>query len=371
MRVDLQRPFLPDIEEYKAVLQTIWDNDFLTNNGPLLREFEEKLKEYFRAPNVLAFVNGHTALDCAVKALDLKGEVVTTPFTFVSTVQAIIGNGLKPRFCDISPEDFNMDADLLPELINKNTAAIMPVHVFGKPCDTEKIGAVAKKHGIPVIYDAAHAFGSIASGRHLPLCGDVSMLSFHATKVFHSVEGGALIFQDEKLKEKFAQARNFGIDSFTQDVVGLGENGKMSEFHAAMGLLLLKEVETEISLRRTIDARYREGLAGIPGLSTAEIPKTLDRYNYSYFPVLVDDAYGLDAAGLQQKLQEAGVITRRYFYPCCNDLSFVKNRFAPQDKTPVARAVAQRILTLPIHGRMSEEQTDYVCGCIKSISRPY
>ena len=244
------RPLLPPIEEYEKKVKEIWENNWITNNGPLEREFQEKLKEFLSVDNIELFVNGHNALEMAIKSLDLTGEVITTPFTFASTTQAIINNGLTPVFADVDPENYNLNPDNIEDLITDETSAIIPVHVFGNPCDIDKIEKIAKKHDLKVIYDAAHAFGVKINDNPIASYGDISMFSFHATKVFNTIEGGALIFSDDDLTYKFKALKNFGITPDKEEVQFLGVNAKMNEFEAAMGLINLNYVSDAISKRK-------------------------------------------------------------------------------------------------------------------------
>ncbi len=357
-------PLLPSIESYKEQIQDIWDNRYLTNCGPKVQLFEKKLKEYLHIDNVACFVNGHLSLDCAIKALKLKGEVITTPFTFVSTIQALVTNQITPVFCDINRYDFTIDTDKIEELITENTTAILGVHVFGYPCSVEKLKEIADKHHLKLLFDGAHAFGAETEGKALLDQGDISMVSFHATKIFHSIEGGALIFKDAELLHKFRAIHNFGYDN--GNVSFCGTNAKMNEFSAVMGLLNLDLVEDEIANRKRVADQYRELLADVPGVEFQKTPNALSRENNAYFPILLDEkTYGADAGALYQSLFRHGIVSRRYFYPACNEMDFLKEIGTDPGDTPVAARISRNILCLPIYGSLSTAEIEYICAQIR------
>ena len=354
------RPFLPPKEEFDAYCEGIWQRDQLTNNGPLVQELAEKLKKYFGAKQVNLMVNGHQALDVAVKGLGLSGEVITTPFTFASTTHALTLNGIKPVFCDIRESDLTMDPDLIEPLITERTTAIMPVHVYGHPCDVEKIGAIAKKHDLKVIYDAAHTFGAKKNGRALCCYGDVSMLSFHATKLYHTIEGGALVYEDAGYTRLFNAYKNFGIEG-EEHVDLIGGNAKMNEFQAAMGLANLPHVDDLIEERRQITLRYRELLADRPGIRFFEPEKQPGvEHNYAYFPILIDaKKFGADRDEVYAKLKEQGIFTRRYFWPIVPDFGCYRAEHE-KDALPVTRRAGDEVLCLPIYNGFGFEAIDRI-----------
>lgn len=355
------RSSLPPLEEYIEMLRPIWDSAWLTNMGVYHEEFKAQLKKYLKVPHLELFVNGHMALELAIQAMELKGEVITTPFSFASTTHAIVRNGLEPVFCDIDPDSYTMDADLIEGLITEKTSAIVPVHVYGNLCDVERIQEIADRHGLKVIYDAAHAFGEELDGESVGQWGDASMFSFHATKVFHSIEGGAVAFRDKFLEKRLYQLKNFGImDSETVEYVGA--NGKMNEFQAAMGLCNLRHLGEEIEKRKALAMRYRERLEGIKGIRLCqENPRV--RCNYAYMPV-VFDGYKFGREEIFQALKEKNIYARKYFYPCINSYECYQNRFRAED-TPVAARISRQVLTLPLYADLPEEVVDQVCDIIK------
>ena len=355
------RPLLPPIEEYEKKLQEIWANKWLTNYGPLEQEFQSQLKERFQAKNVELFTNGHTALDLAISALNLEGEVITTPFTFASTTQAIIGNGLTPVFADIEKEYYNLNPNNIERLITDKTSAIIPVHVFGNPCEVERIEKIAKDYDLKVIYDAAHAFDVKINGTPLVKYGDVSMLSFHATKVFNTIEGGALIFDDEDIRYHLRSLKNFGITPDKEEVQYLGKNGKMNEFEAAMALCNLNLLENAISERKLIYETYLDCLKDLEDSHYVKVirPKKEVDYNYAYFTIKMKSNAERDY--LFEELGNYNVYSKKYFYPPCNEFpayDFEKN-------TPVAKDVSDCILSLPIYVGLSLEDVEQICKIIE------
>lgn len=354
------RSSLPPLEEYVEMLKPIWESAWLTNMGEYHEELKRQLKRFLKATELELFVNGHMALELALQAMNLQGEVITTPFTFASTTHAIVRNGLTPVFCDINDRDYTMDAEKIEGLITEKTCAIVPVHVYGNICDVDRIHEIAQKHGLKVIYDAAHAFGEELDGTGVGQFGDASMFSFHATKVFHSIEGGAVVFQDEALKDLLYQLKNFGITGY-ESVEYVGANGKMNEFQAAMGLCNLRHIEGEIEKRSRLARHYRERLSGIPGIRLCEENPRI-KYNYAYMPV-VFDGYGADRDQIFEALKEHNIFARKYFYPCVNSYQCYREQFQAED-TPVAALIASQVLTLPLYADMPVEVADEICDVI-------
>lgn len=356
-KILVTRSSLPPLEEYVEKLEKLWESAWLTNMGDFHQELKEQLFEYLQVEGIELFVNGHTALEMVIQAFQLKGEVITTPFSFVSTTHAIVRNGLEPVFCDINPKNFTIDAEKIEDLITAKTCAIIPTHVYGHICDVKKIEQIAKKHGLVVIYDAAHAFGEQLMGTGVGNFGDASMFSFHATKVFHSIEGGAVTYHNPQLTDLLYQLKNFGITG-KESVEYIGGNGKMNEFQAAMGLCNLKYLQQEIGKRRKVAMRYRERLDHTEGIYIpAEDPDIL--YNYAYFPVVFDE-YEKSRDEVYDLLAEHQIYTRKYFYPCINDLECYRNQHSSL-KTPVAKEIADHVLTLPIYADLELEIVDQIC----------
>lgn len=357
---------MPPFEEYAEEIREIWENTWLTNFGKKHNELQQKLQEYLKVENVSLFVNGHMSLELCLQAMGLTGEVITTPFTFVSTTHAIIRNGLTPVFADIKPDDFTIDPASIERLITDKTSAIVPVHVYGNVCDVEAIDAIAKKHGLKVIYDAAHVFGVEKDGRGIGSFGDASMFSFHATKVFHTIEGGAIVSSDRKLIDDMYVLKDFGIR--TEEIIdGVGANGKMNEFAAAMGLCNLRHVEEEIAKRKAVADRYRERLFGVPGLRISPVQEGV-KPNYAYFPVVFDEEFGAGRDEVFAKLKEHNIFSRKYFYPITNSLDCFKGRFDPKD-TPVALDTSMKVLTIPMAASLPLEVVDEICDVILSCRK--
>jgi len=358
------RPYLPPKEEFDRLTREIWNNRWLTNNGPLLERFEKALSGYLGLSGTALVANGHMALDIAIKSLKLQGEVITTPFTFASTTHVLVQNHLTPVFCDIDEESLTIDASKIEGLITERTSAILAVHVYGHPCDIEKIDRVAQKYNLKVIYDAAHAFGVQIGGHSIAEFGDISAFSFHATKLFHTVEGGMLYSADPLLKRKFELLRNFGIeDEIT--VSEIGGNAKMNEFQAAMGLLVLNKINALIEEREKISKRYADNLVQIPGIHLCGPKETENlKYNYAYLPVRVLPEFGIGRDALYEFLKTKEIYTRRYFYPLTSDFACYKGRFNSA-QIPVAKEAAREILALPIYNGLSLEEVDYICSSIK------
>ena len=358
--VAVTRSSLPPLEEYVEMIKPLWESAWLTNMGVYHRQFSEQLKNYLHTPNLELFVNGHMALELALQAMNLRGEVITTPFSFASTTHAIVRNGLTPVFCDINPVDYTIEADRLDSLITPRTSAIVPVHVYGHICDVEKIADIADRHHLKVIYDAAHAFGETYDGQGVGLFGDASMFSFHATKVFHSIEGGAVTFRDAALAPVLYELKNFGITGY-ESVDSVGANGKMNEFQAAMGILNLRRVDAEIKKRGALAARYRERLSGVSGIRfSPENPRI--RYNYAYMPV-VFDGYRKDRDQVFAELAAHDIHARKYFYPCINSYRCYRDRFDAA-ATPVAQRISRQVLTLPLYAELELEIVDLICDLI-------
>ena len=360
------QPFLPPLEELQPYLEQIWANRHLTNRGPFHEEFEEALGVHLGVEHVSLFTNGTLALIAALHAVEISGEVITTPYSFVATAHALFWGGLKPVFVDIDPSTLNLDPDRIEAAITEDTAAILPVHVYGRPCDVEAIQSVADRHNLKVIYDAAHAFDVQDEGGSILRHGDVSILSFHATKVFTTFEGGAVISKDAAMKQRVDNFKNFGIaDEVT--VVASGINAKMNEFQAALGLLQLNYIEQAIWQRREIDETYRERLAGKPGIGCLP-PSTAKRHNFSYFPVLVDSNYPLSRDELYDRLRQHDIVARRYFYPLISEFPMYRSvAGAGCSNLPVASATAEKVLCLPIYPGMEAERLAKVVSIIGSV----
>lgn len=364
MSIMVTRSSMPSLEEYIEEIRPIFESHYLTNMGPVYKKLQQQLRSYLDVPELSLFVNGHMALEMAIQALGLRkpgGEIITTPFTFASTPHAIVRNGLKPVFCDIRPDDYTMDAAKIKALITENTVAILPVHVYGNVCDVEAIDAIAKQHGLKVIYDAAHAFGVTYRGVGVGNFGDAAMFSFHATKVFNTIEGGAVAFRDPKYIDLLHDLKNFGIHG-PEDVLAVGANAKMDEFRAAMGICNLRHIDAAIAERGRLAERYSERLGNIPGLRLCA-PQADVKTNYSYFPVYFDETvFGMSRDEAAQRLREHDIYARKYFYPAVNEMTCYRGLF-PQD-TPVAHDVSVHILTLPLYEGLGEENVDRICDVI-------
>lgn len=361
-QIAVTRSSMPTLEEYVELIEPLWESRWLTNMGILHSRFEEMLGQYLGVPMISLFANGHLALELALQAFNLSGEVITTPFTFASTTHAIVRNGLQPVFCDIRLDDFTIDPSKIEALITDRTSAIVPVHVYGNPCAVFEIERIASKYGLKVIYDAAHAFGVRFAGRAIGTFGDASMFSFHATKVFNSVEGGGVSFADPRIREILYRLKNFGIAS-EELVDGIGSNAKMSEFHAAMGICNLRHVDEEIAKRRDVHERYESRLGGVSGLRMM-LPGDGVDWNFSYCPVLFDETeFGSSRNEIYARLRNAGVHPRKYFYPLTNTFASYRGRF-DVDLTPIARHVAKRVLTLPLYPDLDLNDVDRICDCI-------
>jgi dTDP-4-amino-4,6-dideoxygalactose transaminase len=357
------QPYLPPLEEFIPYLEQIWENKRLTNNGPFHQQLEHALCEYLGVEHLALFTNGTIALVTALQALRITGEVITTPYSFVATAHSLLWNGIKPVFVDIDPNTCNLDPDRIEEAITPQTTAILPVHCYGNPCDVERIQQIADTYGLKVIYDAAHAFGVQYKGESLLRHGDLSVLSFHATKVFNTFEGGAIVCPDAKTKQRIDYLKNFGFaDEVT--VVAPGINGKMSEFNAALGLLQLKHHDEALVRRKQIEIRYREALADVPGISLLPIPPDTNG-NASYLPIFVGDDYPLSRDALYQKMRDAGINGRRYFYPLISDMPMYRGLPSAKVQNLVAaHGSAEGVICLPIYPSLLNQQVDSVATLI-------
>ena len=357
-------PLLPDLDEFNEMLREIWANKWITNNGSFHQRLEEALCEYLKVPYISLFTNGTLPLLVALQALRISGEVITTPYSFVATTHAIWWNGIKPVFVDIDPATGGIDPDRIEEAITPKTTAIMPVHVYGKPCRTAEIQAIADKYGLRVIYDAAHAFGVEVNGKSILTEGDMSTLSFHATKVYNTIEGGALVMHDAKTKQRIDYLKNFGFAGETE-VVAPGINGKMDEMRAAYGLLNLRQVDEAIEARHQVAIRYREALRQVEGIDFwDDMPGV--RHNYSYFPIFVDASrYGMTRDNLYFKMREQGIFGRRYFYPLISAFSTYRGlTSARSENLPKACKMSDSVICLPIHHKLSNEEIEIVINRI-------
>ncbi|WP_144743405.1 DegT/DnrJ/EryC1/StrS family aminotransferase [Enorma burkinafasonensis] len=359
------RSSMPEFEEYVEEIRLLWESHFLTNMGAKHRELERRLIDYLGIEDIALFVNGHSALECVIEAMDLKGKVITTPFTFASTTHAIVRMGLTPVFADIRADNYTLDPESVEALIDEDVCAIMPVHVYGNICDVDTIEAIAKKHSLKVIYDAAHAFGVQRNGVHVATFGDASMFSFHATKVFNTIEGGAVCFHDHSLKDLLNQWKNFGITG-TESVEYIGGNAKMNEFCAAMGICNLRHLPDEISKRKKVAERYWDRLEGVPGIVLSK-PEQGITSNYAYMPVLFDEKhFNATRDEVYDVLLSIDIHPRKYFYPLTSDFDCYNGRFDSR-YTPVAKYVSDRILTLPMYADLSLDDVDRICDAVVGI----
>ena len=362
--ITVTSPLLPNLEEFTDSLKEIWESKWITNNGQFHQKLEAALAEYLKVPYVSLFTNGTLPLLTALQALRITGEVITTPYSFVATTHALWWNGIKPVFVDIDPSTGNIDPQKIEAAITPRTTAILPVHVYGKPCDTEAIQAIADKYGLKVIYDAAHAFGVEVNGESLLNAGDMSTLSFHATKVFNTIEGGAMVMHDEKTKQRIDYLKNFGFANEIE-VVGPGINSKMDEIRSAYGLLNLKQVDAAIAARQKVAVAYRKALRNVDGISFwDDMPGV--RHNYSYFPIFVDaEKYGLTRDELYMKMKDQGVWGRRYFYPLISEFSTYRGLESSRpDNLPNAHRMADTVICLPMHHALSENDLNRIINSI-------
>lgn len=366
-KILVTRSSMPPMDDYVKEIQDLWETHWLTNMGVKHKQLQAELKTYLGVSNVDLLTNGHMALELSMQALDLHGEVITTPFTFASTTHAIVRNGLTPVFCDIDQNDFTIDVSRIESLITDKTCAIVPVHVYGNVCNVEEIERIAKKYELKVIYDAAHTFGETYKGKGIGSFGDVSCFSFHATKVFNTIEGGAVCFTDSDFGLNLYRLKNFGIRG-PEIVDGVGANAKMNEFCAAMGLCNLRYVDEEIARRKRVVERYRNHLEGIDGIhlnpDQAEV-----KSNYAYFPVVFDEKnFGADRNEVFEKLAGNGIGARKYFYPLTNTFDCFHGKY-DANLTPIALYISKRVLTLPLYADLAMEDVDRICDVVLSCRK--
>ncbi len=362
--INVTRSSMPGFEEYIEEIKELWDTHWLTNMGVKHKQLQAELEKYLGTPHVTLYTNGHLALENVIAAMHFPqgGEVITTPFTFVSTTHAIVRNGLVPVFCDVNDVDYTIDAEKIETLITEKTVAIVPVHVYGNICDVDRIQQIADKYGLKVIYDAAHAFGVKKDNISVANFGDASMFSFHATKVFNTIEGGAVTFTDDTLVQVLNDQKNFGIRG-QEEIVYVGGNAKMNEFQAAMGLCNLRHVDEEIAKRKRVVEHYRSRLDSIEGIRICAEQKDV-KSNYAYFPV-VFDGYKYTRDEMFEILKSENIIARKYFYPLTNDISCYADYItAGAETTPVAKHLAARVLTLPLYADLHEEDVEHICNVI-------
>lgn len=363
-KIYVTRPFLPPLEEFTPSLEKIWESRWLTNNGPFHEELEAALCRHLGVEHLSLFSNGTIALITALQALRITGEVITTPFSFVATTHSLLWNGIKPVFVDIDRGTFNLDAARIEAAITQHTTAIMPVHCYGYPCDVDGIQKIADNYNLKVIYDAAHAFGVDYKGASILNHGDLSVLSFHATKVFNTFEGGAIVCHDAKTKLRIDRLKNFGFVDETV-VVAPGINGKMCEFNAALGLLQLKHLAEAVAQRKEIDAQYRRLFAGVKGLTLPPVPRDTT-HNYAYFPILVEEGFPIDREALYAKLREHDILARRYFYPLISEFPMYRDLpSAQRGNLPVATDMASRVLCLPIYPGLGAADVERIAKLVK------
>lgn len=364
MDILVTRSSMPDLNEYMDEIKSMWDSHWLTNMGPKHKQFQEELCSYMGVENIDLFTNGHMAIELTLQAMNLQGEVITTPFTFASTTHAIVRNGLTPVFCDIDPVTFTIDTEKLESLITDRTCAILPVHVYGNICNIEEIERIAHKYELKVIYDACHTFGETYKGKGVGSFGDASCFSFHATKAFNSIEGGAVTFKDKHLGDILYELKNFGIHG-PEEVSAVGANAKMNEFCAAMGLCNLRHLDTEIEKRKKVAERYRSHLEGVEGIQLNVVQPEV-KSNYAYFPAVFEEkVFGASRAEVFDALAEQGIGARKYFYPLTNTFSAFHGKYNVMD-TPVALHVSKRVLTLPMYADLALEDVDRICEIILS-----
>lgn len=356
-------PSMPPMEEYMDEIKSLWETKHLTHTGPKHVELQKKLEQYLEVENVSLFANGHLALELGLQALELKGEVITTPFTFGSTTQAILRCGLTPVFCDIREDDYTIDVDKIEKLITDKTCAILPVHVYGNICQVEKIQEIADRYHLKVLYDAAHAFGEVYKGINVSKLGDMSMFSFHATKVFNTVEGGCLSFADSSKVQMLNGLKQFGQILHTDEVPYIGTNAKMTEVHAAMGLCNLRHIDEYIEKRNKVIACYKKRLSGVKGIRLC--PEQADvKENYAYFPVVFEaDKTGISRDFIADRLAEENIFARKYFYPLTSDFECCRNLGITAD-VPVARYISESVLTLPCYSDLEIEVVEHICDII-------
>lgn len=366
-RINVTRSLMPSLEEYVEEIQSMWENHWLTNMGEKHQRLQAQLKNYLNVPDITLVSNGHMALELTLQAFGLTGEVITTPFTFASTTHAIVRNNLEPVFCDINEDDFTIDVDKIESLITDKTSAILPVHVYGNICQVEEIQRIADKYGLKVIYDAAHTFGEAWKGQGIGTFGNASTFSFHATKVFNTIEGGAVCYHDPEIGDRLYKLKNFGIKN--EEVVdGIGANAKMNEFQAAMGICNLRHVDEEIDKRRHIVECYREHLEHVPGIQLNVQQKDI-KSNYAYFPIIVDEkVYGYNRDDICEALKQKNIYARKYFYPITNAFDCYRGRF-DVTRTPVAQKLSKQVLTLPLYGDLNDQIVSSIADIIYSMAK--
>lgn len=364
--ITVTSPLLPDLDEFNKMLKEIWASKWITNNGSFHKQLEKELAAYLKVPYISLFTNGTLPLITALQGLRITGEVITTPYSFVATTHSLWWNGIKPVFVDIDPATGNIDPDRIEAAITPKTTAIMPVHVYGKPCNTKRIKEIADTYGLKVIYDAAHAFGVEVDGESILNAGDMATLSFHATKVYNTVEGGALVMHDAETKKRIDYLKNFGFANEVT-VVGPGINSKMDEVRSAYGLLNLRQVDAAIEARRQVAIKYREALRPVEGITFFDDMPGV-KHNYSYFPIFVDaEKYGMTRDELYFKMKERNVLGRRYFYPLISEFSTYRGlESAKPENLPNAHRMAETVICLPMHHALSDEDIERVIGCIIS-----
>lgn len=361
-KILVTRSSMPTYEEYIDEIKDMWDTHWLTNMGVKHKKLQEELKDYLGVEDIDLLTNGHMALELSLQAMELRGEVITTPFTFASTTHAIVRNGLEPVFCDINPIDFTIDVNKIEGLITDKTCAIVPVHVYGNICDIERIEQIAQQHDLKVIYDAAHAFGVTYQGRGIGSFGDASCFSFHATKVFNTIEGGAVSFRDSHFGRALYGLKNFGIRD-PETVDGIGANAKMNEFCAAMGLCNLRHIEEEIEKRKRVYDRYQKHLKGIEGVQLNPVQSEV-RSNYAYFPIVIEGKiFGEDRNAVYERLARYDILARKYFYPLTNSFECFWGKYDTR-LTPIAERISGSVLTLPMYADLPLEQVDRICKVI-------
>lgn len=361
-KIMVTRSSMPPVEEYIEKIKVLWETRWLTNAGNFHAQLIEKLKEYLHIDHFELFANGHLALEIALQALELEGEVITTPFTFLSTTNAIVRNGLTPVFCDIDATTWTLDVEKMKSLITDKTVAILPVHVYGIPCNIEEIEKIAKEHNLKVIYDAAHTFGAKYKGKSFAQFGDMSMFSFHATKVFHTVEGGGLSIRDENLVHKIERLRDFGLRIGGENADYIGTNAKLSEFHSAMGLCNLDHLEEEIAKRKACSEVYDSYLKGVEGVQIFPDIEGLER-NYAYYPIVFHKEFPYNRDEIFEKLANENIISRKYFYPLISRMQGFAN-LENRGETPVAEYIAQNVLCLPMYADLEHDAIEKICKII-------
>ena len=361
-KILVTRSSMPSVDEYIEEIRPIWDSHWLTNMGPEHKNLQAELQQYMGVENVELLTNGHMALELSLQAMNLQGEVITTPFTFASTTHAIVRNGLEPVFCDIDPVTYTMDVTKLERLITDRTCAIVPVHVYGNVCNIEEIERLAHKYELKVLYDAAHTFGETYKGQGIGNFGDASCFSFHATKVFNTIEGGAVCYKDPELGRKLYELKNFGIHG-PEEVDAVGANAKMNEFQAAMGLCNLRHIDAEIQRRKAVVERYRERLNGVEGIQLNPVQEHV-MSNYAYFPVIFHEKqFGFTRNEVHDRLAQENIFSRKYFYPLTNTYDCFHGAYDVSE-TPVALEISRRVLTLPLYADLPLEEVDHICDII-------